>query len=144
MRRRGYGRIGVFIAVCVLVLSVGLAELAPGAGASPARSARVTGFPLAKKPTGARGYAGLRPKAKKHAAAKNKANRKPRPAVKHAKKKKKKKPVATSGLDNPLMLLAFVAVGGLALFLIGSSLMSTPRARAKARDRKRVRKPATR
>ena len=142
MRRRGCGRIGVLIAVCVLVLGVGLTELAPAAGAAPARSARATGYALAKKPPAAR-YGGLRARAKKNAAAKKQANLKRQRAIQHPKKKKKKKPVATSGLDNPLMLLVFVAVGGLALFLIGSSLMSTPRARAKARDRQRARRPVS-
>lgn len=143
MRRRGFGRIGILFAVCALVLSVGLAELAPAAGATPARSSRRAGFTLAKKPKGGPGYAGLRTKAKKNAAAQKQAKLKQQKAIKHPKKKKKKKKaVATSGLDNPLMLLVFVAVGGFALFLIGSSLMSTPRARAKARDRSRVRKPA--
>jgi hypothetical protein len=171
MRRRGLGRIGIVIAVCTLALSLGVSELAAPGGAAPLRAtgrahsasagrhvtlagdAQLVALTLVRKAKVASGNAGSRQQAKKPKLKRKISKAKKKPKVKKQpgrkvppkkkKKKKKKKKAVTSGLHNPLMLLLFAAISGLALFLIGSSLMSTPRARARARDRQRVRKPAT-
>ena len=64
--------------------------------------------------------------------------KKKKPAVaKH--KNKKKKGAAVSGWSRDAMLFGGLAVAALAVFLIGSSVLSGPRSRARARARRRQR-----
>jgi len=114
----------------------------PGVVAAHARRPNVT---LAKKLQAAayrRAHPKKRPK-KKPAA---KPKRKPAPAKKKATtaKKKKKKATGVSGWQRDAMLLGGVAVAVLAVFLIGSSVLSGPRSRARARARRRERALVTR
>jgi len=69
-----------------------------------------------------------------------------RPAAKKGKKKKKKKGKASSSTSKRRLAIIFggLVVGGLALFLIASSVMGGPRSRARARARRRQRAYAPR
>ena len=70
---------------------------------------------------------------------KAKPRRKAVPAKKKAAagKKKKKKAAATSGWKRDAMMVGGLGVAAIAVFLIGSSVLSGPRSRARARARRR-------
>ena len=79
----------------------------------------------------------VKKKVKKRARAKPRRKIPPRAKKKPVKAKKKKKVASISGWHRDALMLVLLVVAGVALFLIGSSVLGGPRSRARARARRR-------